>query len=76
MPIKEIGDANLLPAAPFELVAGIAGVIAGGHICPVVHVLSPIIEKPSFVESLGGPESLLEVLDESGEDIRVRGAIG
>ena len=76
LPGEKIGDAHLLPARPLQLVAGADGAVAGGHVFPAIHVLSPIVQTPGFVQSVGGPKLLLEVIDEAREYIRIRSAVG
>src|SRR5208282_6934686 len=65
LPTKKICHSHLLPAAPLEFVTGAGGIVARGHVGPVVHILAPIVQEPGLVERIGGSKLLLKMLDES-----------
>src|SRR5258708_16054856 len=60
LPGEKVGDAILLKTRPLQLVAGASGIVAGGHVGPVIHVLSPVVQEPSLVQRLSAAELLLQ----------------
>ena len=76
LPSEKVRDSILLKACPLQLVAGTGGVVACRHVAPVGDILTPVVQKPGLVESIGCSELVLEAINERIEDLGVGGAVG
>ena len=72
---KIVRHPHLLPSRPLQLVAGAGRVVARGHVLPVIHILTPVVQEPRLVERLRRAKLLFQVADEAVKDIRIRSPV-